>query len=101
VALFMEDPGYWEYFPSWKSRNVLAEGDVVVAQTQSYSDFQQRYFQHQNTEDLPGDDVFDRFVMHAVQTPHSYQKGLPNSSVENGTASCPKPQLTRSRKATQ
>ena len=63
VALFLEDAGYWEYFPSWRERTVRAEGRAVVAQTQTYADFVARYFNHQDTEDLPGQDTFARYVV--------------------------------------
>lgn len=62
VWLMIEDPGYWEYYPNYESRRVMAEGRVVVDEQLTVDDFWARYYRHADTEDLPGDDLWDRYI---------------------------------------
>ena len=70
---------YWEYFPSWEQRRLVAEGNTIIEETQTFANFSSRYFSHEDTEDLPGDDVFARYV-----TPR-YQPQRLDVRVEDGT----------------
>lgn len=69
VTVYMEDPGYWEYFPSWTKRQIVAETDIVVNQTQTYETFLDRYFRHESDADVPGVDAFKKYVGGVRYTP--------------------------------
>lgn len=62
VWMMMEDPGYWEYYPSFLGRRVMANGKTVVDETRSEQDFLGRYFHFDNVEDLPGDDIWKTYI---------------------------------------
>lgn len=62
VWLMLEDPGYWEYYPSATRRLVTVEGRVLENRIRPYSDFSARFWRHAETEDLPGDDVWTRYI---------------------------------------
>ena len=62
VWMVIEDPGYWEYYPSFEHRVVLAEGVAIVDETMDWSMFSARYFAHQDSEDLPSEDAFEKYV---------------------------------------
>eukprot|EP00041_Stephanoeca_diplocostata_P029927 m.893236 g.893236 ORF g.893236 m.893236 type:complete len:1699 (+) comp23658_c0_seq4:664-5760(+) len=64
VWTVIEDPGYWEYFPSFTRRAIYAGGSQVFEETQNFTEFQRKYFDHEDTEDLPGDDIFTRYIIH-------------------------------------
>ncbi len=72
VWLMLEDPGYWEYYPSYRSRNLLIQEQVVHTETPSYQDFLKRYLRHASDEDLPGSDIWKRYV-EARYHPQIYQ----------------------------
>lgn len=62
VWMMIEDPGYWEYYPNFTRRVVTAEGQTVLDESQTSAQFLAKYFAHANDEDLPGDDIWKRYV---------------------------------------
>ncbi|MEZ5853684.1 MAG: hypothetical protein R3D67_02665 [Hyphomicrobiaceae bacterium] len=72
VWMMLEDPGYWEYFPSYRVRTLLIQEKEVAAERPSYRDFLQRYFSHANDEDLPGSNIWQRYVQTRYR-PQIYQ----------------------------
>ena len=62
VMLCMVDAGYWEYYQNYNMRQVSLEGKVVLNETMTLEDFYAQYYQHQRTEDLPGDSSWDRYI---------------------------------------
>lgn len=62
VHLFMEDAGYWEYYPSWNQRRILIQDKEVLDEKRSVDEFFARYFRHASDEDWPGDDIWARYV---------------------------------------
>ena len=62
VWMMLEDPGYWEYYPNYRRRTVYAEGRPALEDTQDATGFWQRYYRHANDEDLPGDNVWQRYI---------------------------------------
>lgn len=62
VWMVLEDPGYWEYYPSWRSRSVYIQNKKVLNQEPTYDEFLSGYFRHANDEDIPGDDIWKRYV---------------------------------------
>ncbi|MBS0242000.1 MAG: hypothetical protein JSS20_07470, partial [Proteobacteria bacterium] len=62
VWMMLEDPGYWEYFPNFRRRVVTLQGDPVLDQRQADGAFLARYYSHADTEDWPGDDIWQRYV---------------------------------------
>jgi hypothetical protein len=62
VWLCMEDAGYWEYYQNYLTRAVTLQGRVAMNQTETLEQFWLRYYAHEHTEDLPGDDTFGRYI---------------------------------------
>jgi len=62
VWLMLEDPGYWEYVQNYDRRTVLAEGKSVYNEQMTADGLLARIFAHQTTEDLPGDDIWARYI---------------------------------------
>ncbi|MDX2158554.1 MAG: hypothetical protein SFW09_18800 [Hyphomicrobiaceae bacterium] len=62
IWMMLEDPGYWNYYPSWRSRSILVQEREVLTERPDYEEFAARYFHHANDEDLPGDDIWRRYV---------------------------------------
>ncbi len=91
VFLMMEDAGYWEYYQHYSSRTVRAEGQVVVHDEMSASDFFSRYYHFEDVEDLPGDDLWSRYVAWRYQ-PKAFQvmvtDGQLNLRFEGTTYAC-------------
>ncbi|MEM7116309.1 MAG: hypothetical protein AAF614_27995 [Chloroflexota bacterium] len=67
VTVFWEDAGYWEYYQNYLWRSVAAEGTAVCHQTQSYSDFLDNYYRHQDHEDLPAQDGWATYIASRYQ----------------------------------
>lgn len=67
VWMMLEDPGYWEYYPSYKFRRVTAQGRTVLDDRQTGASFLDRYLAHSNDEDWPGDDVWQRYIKRRYQ----------------------------------
>ena len=62
VWMMLEDPGYWEYYPNFKMRRVMAEGRVVLDEKQTAKQFLKKFYRHADDEDLPGDDIWRRYI---------------------------------------
>lgn len=62
VWMMLEDPGYWEYYPNFERRIVRAEGRPALDETMTATRFWSRYYRHANAEDLPGDDLWQRYI---------------------------------------
>jgi len=60
------------------SRQVFAENIVALNETMAYSDFLRLYFKHEHTEDLPGDNIFAKYIY------STYQPLIFNVSVADG-----------------
>ena len=54
VWMVLEDPGYWEYFPSFERRVVRAEGATVLDEQPNLDAWLERYYAHAD-DDLPID----------------------------------------------
>jgi hypothetical protein len=62
VFVNMDSPGgYWGETQAFRQRSILANGKTVVAETQDFRSFAKKYFQFWNTEDLPAEDLFDKY----------------------------------------
>jgi hypothetical protein len=53
--------GFWGEYQVYRKRTVLAEGKPVVSETVTFDQFKKKYFRFWNTEDLPGDNTFDKY----------------------------------------
>ena len=62
VWMMLEDPGYWEYYPNFTRRKVMAEGKTVLDERMNAQQFLQKYYRHANDEDLPGEDVWQHYI---------------------------------------
>jgi len=62
VWMMLEDPGYWEYYPNFTARKVQAEGKTVLDEKQNARTFLKKFYRHANDEDLPGDDIWKRYI---------------------------------------
>ena len=62
VWAMLEDPGYWELYPAYSSRRVTAEGVTVVRESVTVAQWLQRYYRHEGDEDLPGDNMWQRYI---------------------------------------
>jgi cytochrome c peroxidase len=62
VWMMLEDPGYWEYYPNYSKRAVIAEDKTVLNEQLTVNDFWNKYYRHANDEDLPGDDIWQRYI---------------------------------------
>ena len=62
VWMMLEDPGYWEYYPNFEARQVKAEGKTVLDETMNADQFLKKFYRHANDEDLPGDDIWKRYI---------------------------------------
>lgn len=78
VWMMLEDPGYWEYYPSATQRGVTVQGREIEAGIRPYSDFARRFWRHANDEDLPGDDIWRRYIE------PRYRPLTTTAEVENG-----------------
>ena len=62
VWMILEDPGYWEYYPNYRRRAVLAEGKTVLDERPSFDQFMDKFYRHANDEDVPNDDIWSRYI---------------------------------------
>jgi hypothetical protein len=62
VWMMLEDPGYWEYVQNYDQRSVRAEGREVYSDRMTAESLLTRIFAHQRDEDLPGDDIWTRYI---------------------------------------
>jgi hypothetical protein len=61
VWMMIEDPGYWEYYPNYLRRTLFIEGQPTH-ETQTAPEFLRKYYMHADDEDLPGDDIWGRYI---------------------------------------
>ncbi len=62
IYLIMDAPQYWEY-SYFSTRSVEAQGERVIHETVTPEQFLQKYFfLHQDDEDLPGTDIWSRYI---------------------------------------
>jgi len=63
VYMMLEDPGFWEYYQNYESREVYAEDSLALKENlDKIAFFQNYYFRHLESEDLPGEDVWTKYV---------------------------------------
>ena len=63
VRVMLDTPGFWEYASPFHSRGIEANGKPVFQQTLSPDEFVKHwYFRYQDVEDLPGTDIWQRYV---------------------------------------
>lgn len=60
--MMLRDPGYWTSFPHFVRRRVEAEGEALLDETGTVDDLWAEYWRFADVEDLPGDDVWRRYV---------------------------------------
>lgn len=62
VFVNIDNPsGYWGEYQVYRKRAILAEGKEVVAETMDFERCRQKYFRFWNVDDLPTDNVFDKY----------------------------------------
>ncbi|HYF50492.1 MAG TPA: hypothetical protein VEJ63_13865 [Planctomycetota bacterium] len=61
VRMQLEDPGAWEFVQNYRKRTVSAEGKVVLDESMSGEQFLKSFFRHQDTEDMPHEDPFEKY----------------------------------------
>ena len=62
VWLLWADPGEWELVQHHPWRHIEAEGRKVLEERMTGEQFLDFYFHFAETEDLPGDDIYERYV---------------------------------------
>jgi hypothetical protein len=62
IWMTLEDPGYWEYYPSWRSRTIYIQNKEALVEKPTFNEFLIRYFRHANDEDFSGDDIWERYI---------------------------------------
>ncbi len=62
VWLMWEDPGLWDFYQNYTHRSVSQNGKTLLEETMNGKEFLDRYFHFADTEDLPGDDIYARYV---------------------------------------
>ena len=81
VWFVMEDAGYWEYYQNWERRSVVVSGGASINQTMDLEQFWSRYFAHADSEDLPGQSSWHRYIK-----PRYFDRArFLEASVESGT----------------
>jgi len=81
VWMMIEDPGYWDYYPNFTQRQVFAQGNTVIDERPTAADFLQKYLQHSDDEDWPGDNIWQRYVR-ARYVPHRFEVEVANGKLE-------------------
>lgn len=62
VFINIDSPsGFWGEYPVYGERSISAEGEPVVVDRMDFDSFQRKYFRFWEVEDLPTDDVFDKY----------------------------------------
>ena len=62
VWMLWHDQGQWEFYQNFTHRSVKANGKTVVEEKMDGKEFLDRYFHFAQQEDLPGDDLYARYV---------------------------------------
>lgn len=63
VWIMTEDAGYWEYYPSFTRRRILVQDRIIEDRENTFQEFASRFWRHANDEDLPGDDIWRRYIV--------------------------------------
>ncbi|HTL51861.1 MAG TPA: glycoside hydrolase domain-containing protein, partial [Planctomycetota bacterium] len=58
----MEDPGEWELYQNFTQRSLAVNDKIVYEEKETGAEFLDRYFHFAETEDHPGDNIWDRYV---------------------------------------
>ena len=67
VYLVLDHIGYWDYL-YWRTRAVEAEGKEVLHENMTPAEFlKDHYFLHQDDEELPGADLWQKYIQHHFQ----------------------------------
>jgi hypothetical protein len=62
VFINIDSPsGFWGEYQVYGERSISAEGESVVVDRMDFDTFQRKYFRFWDVEDLPTDDVFDKY----------------------------------------
>ena len=62
VWLICEDPADWELYQYFDWRRIEAEGKTVFEEKLNGEQFLDRYFHFAETEDLPGEDIYKKYI---------------------------------------
>ena len=66
-----EDPGMWEFYQNYTDRSIRVGDKVILEEKMDGKQFLDRYFHFAETEDLPGDDIYARYIQWRYQ-PHEF-----------------------------
>ena len=69
VWFVMEDAGYWEYYQSWRFREVNVSGGATLSQKMDLAQWWKMYYAHEDDEDLPGQSLRDIKYFHVYCIP--------------------------------
>jgi len=84
VHLTVDAPGhYWGEVPVYRERAVVVNGETVLSESMDFHRFEAWYYRNQDTEDLPGDDPFDKYVAATVPV-REYEATVTDSRLEIG-----------------
>jgi len=62
VFVNIDSPGgFWGENQTYRERSILAQGKKVVSEKLDFATFRQKYFHFWDTEDLPTDNVFEKY----------------------------------------
>jgi hypothetical protein len=62
VFLNVDSPGgFWGDTAIWRERSILAQGKRVLSEQQDFDTFQKKYFYFWDKDDLPSENVFDKY----------------------------------------
>lgn len=53
---------FWGEYQTYRERSILAQGKTVVSERMDFKAFQRKYLQFWDTEDLPSDNTFDKYM---------------------------------------
>ena len=65
--MMWEDPGMWEFYQNYTDRSIRAGDKVILEERMDGKEFLDRYFHFAETEDLPGDDIYARYIQWRYQ----------------------------------
>jgi hypothetical protein len=54
--------GFWGEYQVYRDRSILAQGKTVFSEHLDFKTFQKKYFRFWDTEDLPSDNTFDKYL---------------------------------------
>ncbi len=63
VFLNIDNPtGFWGEYQVYRTRKVMAQGQVVVDESMDFDALKKKYFRNYANEDLPGEGIWERYV---------------------------------------